>query len=428
MVTLAETRLQKNRKAVFVTAQMPQQVPLADCRSRRSCAARAASRTARPTAPGSGSSSISARTTRSSTSSTARTSRATARKASSRRTPPSASRTRRCCCPRRPRGKIDDFATAARAAATAFVDNYKTYFDAPERPRRRQPETCSIRSPASCWCRGSACSGSAARRRTRRSAPISPRPSSNASPMPKAIGRFKSISEDDMFDVEYWSLEQAKLGAGQAACRSRARSPSSPAPAARSAARRRKAFAAAGAEVALLDIDEQTATAEGQTDRRLGARASVRRDGFGGSCARPSTRLSEHFGGVDIVVSNAGAAWQGRIGEVDEAMLAQELRAEFLRPSARRAGRREDHADARHRRLPPVQRVEAGGESGAEFRPLRPAEGRDAVPGAPIRASTTARTASAPTASTPTASARACSPKISSRSAPRRAACPRRTT
>ena len=26
-VTLAETRLQKNRKAVFVSAQMPQQVP-----------------------------------------------------------------------------------------------------------------------------------------------------------------------------------------------------------------------------------------------------------------------------------------------------------------------------------------------------------------------------------------------------------------
>ena len=27
------------------------------------------------------------------------------------------------------------------------------------------------------------------------------------------IGRFESISEADMFDVEYWPLEQAKLGA-----------------------------------------------------------------------------------------------------------------------------------------------------------------------------------------------------------------------
>ena len=28
----------------------------------------------------------------------------------------------------------------------------------------------------------------------------------------EAIGRFESISEADMFDCEYWSLEQAKLG------------------------------------------------------------------------------------------------------------------------------------------------------------------------------------------------------------------------
>src|SRR5205823_9643816 len=28
----------------------------------------------------------------------------------------------------------------------------------------------------------------------------------------EAIGRFESLSEADMFDMEYWSLEQAKLG------------------------------------------------------------------------------------------------------------------------------------------------------------------------------------------------------------------------
>jgi NAD(P)-dependent dehydrogenase (short-subunit alcohol dehydrogenase family) len=35
------------------------------------------------------------------------------------------------------------------------------------------------------------------------------------------------------------------------------------------------------------------------------------------------------FGGVDIVVSNAGAAWQGRIGEVDEAVLRQSFELNF---------------------------------------------------------------------------------------------------
>ena len=35
------------------------------------------------------------------------------------------------------------------------------------------------------------------------------------------------------------------------------------------------------------------------------------------------------FGGVDIAVSNAGAAWQGRIGEVDEAVLRQSFELNF---------------------------------------------------------------------------------------------------
>ena len=40
----------------------------------------------------------------------------------------------------------------------------------------------------------------------------------------EAIGTFESISEADMFDCEYWPLEQAKLGARKS-CRWRARSP-----------------------------------------------------------------------------------------------------------------------------------------------------------------------------------------------------------
>jgi len=40
-------------------------------------------------------------------------------------------------------------------------------------------------------------------------------------------------------------------------------------------------------------------------------------------------RIAAHFGGVDIVVSNAGAAWQGRIGEVDEAILRESFELNF---------------------------------------------------------------------------------------------------
>ncbi len=76
--------------------------------------------------------------------------------------------------------------------------------------------------------------------------------------MRKRSGAFKSISEADMFDCEYWPLEQAKLGkrqdlekqlplAGQIAAVTGAAGAIGAATA--------KAFAAAGAEIALLDVE-----------------------------------------------------------------------------------------------------------------------------------------------------------------------------
>ena len=40
-------------------------------------------------------------------------------------------------------------------------------------------------------------------------------------------------------------------------------------------------------------------------------------------------KVAATFGGVDIVVSNAGAAWQGRIGDVDEATLRKSFELNF---------------------------------------------------------------------------------------------------
>ncbi len=40
------------------------------------------------------------------------------------------------------------------------------------------------------------------------------------------------------------------------------------------------------------------------------------------------------YGGVDIAVANAGAAWQGRIGEVDDALLRQSFELNFFAAQA----------------------------------------------------------------------------------------------
>ena len=48
-----------------------------------------------------------------------------------------------------------------------------------------------------------------------------------------------------------------------------------------------------------------------------------------GSVRAAFAQVASHFGGVDIAISNAGAAWQGRIGEVDEAVLRASFELNF---------------------------------------------------------------------------------------------------
>ena len=143
----------------------------------------------------------------------------------------------------------------------------------------------------------------------------------------EAIGRYQSISEAEMFDMEYWPPEQAKLGlhqplplAGQVAAITGAGGTIGAATA--------RAFAAAGAAVALLDLD---ATAAGREAVAIGEAAlAVECDVTDPASVRGAfDRVAEAFGGVDIVVSNAGAAWQGRIGEVDEDVLRQSFELNF---------------------------------------------------------------------------------------------------
>jgi rhamnose utilization protein RhaD (predicted bifunctional aldolase and dehydrogenase)/NAD(P)-dependent dehydrogenase (short-subunit alcohol dehydrogenase family) len=143
----------------------------------------------------------------------------------------------------------------------------------------------------------------------------------------EAIGRFESISEADMFDCEYWPLEQAKLGtrkelplAGQIAVVTGAAGAIGGAAA--------KAFAAAGAEVALLDVNFAAAS---ETAKAIGPSAlPVVCDVTNAASVHAAfDAVAAAFGGVDIVVSNAGAAWQGRIGEIDEDTMRKSFELNF---------------------------------------------------------------------------------------------------
>jgi len=144
----------------------------------------------------------------------------------------------------------------------------------------------------------------------------------------EAIGRFESISESDLFEMEYWSLEQAKLGN------------SAEKPLARQVvlitggagtigAATGAAFLREGAEVVLVDRDEAAVTAAAE---RLGKRVlAVTADLTDPAQVRAAfDRASVRFGGVDIVVSNAGIALQGRIGDLSDAVLRQSFEINFF--------------------------------------------------------------------------------------------------
>jgi len=141
----------------------------------------------------------------------------------------------------------------------------------------------------------------------------------------ESLGDFAGASESDLFDIEYWAPEQAKLGPagdkpllGQVAVVSGAASGIGLATA--------RLFAEQGAAVAVLDLDGDKAREVAAGFDGLGLACDVT-DGDGLKAAFAT--IARTFGGVDILVSNAGAAWQGRIGEVDEALLRKSFELNF---------------------------------------------------------------------------------------------------
>ena len=223
-------------------------------------------------------------------------------------------------------GKLDDFQRTARDAVRAFVTRYRQYF------ARHNKRLGGIKQeldplPRLVLVPGLGLFGLG---RSKRDAVIAAdiaeawiETVSDA----EAIGRFESIAEADMFDCEYWALEQKKLDAPQEPPLAGQIVAVTGAAGAIGAATA-KTFAAAGAEVALLDVNLAAATEQAKA---IGPTAlPVACDVTAAASVRAAfDAVSENFGGVDIVVSNAGAAWQGRIGEVDEDILRKSFELNF---------------------------------------------------------------------------------------------------
>ncbi len=325
-VTLAETRLTKNRKTVFAPAKLPQQIAPADDVApilRGVCTLRDAG--------GEGAHKrliLEFRTSDAIINFV--NGKDVARYACAGvLTPDHAIRTKPwpMIVPAPQAGKLDDFKTAAHKAAQQFIADYKAYF---ERNKTRAPSAAMHDPlPRVVLVPGLGLFGLGTSAKDAAIAADIAEAAVEGITGAEAIGTFTSISEADMFDCEYWSLELAKLGArkalplaGQVAVITGAGGAIGAATA--------QAFAQAGAEVALLDHRCR------RRRRKKPRRSAARRSRLPAtSPTQPPVRAAfdqvvAAFGGVDIAISNAGAAWQGKIGEVDEAILRESFELNFF--------------------------------------------------------------------------------------------------
>ncbi len=223
-------------------------------------------------------------------------------------------------------GKLDAFKSAAHKAAQKFIGSYKAYFA--RHKKRANGAAMHDPAPRVALVPGLGLFGLGASAKDALIAADIAQAAVEGITNAEAVGRFTSISPADMFDCEYWPLELAKLGsrktlplAGQIAVVTGAGGAIGAATA--------KVFSAAGAEVALLDIDAAAATR--QANAIGGSAVAIECDVTdAGSVRKAFGQVVAAFGGVDIAISNAGAAWQGKIGEVDEAILRRSFELNFF--------------------------------------------------------------------------------------------------
>ena len=233
-------------------------------------------------------------------------------------------------CPFPKSESLDVFASELDAAVARYVDEYQIYFES-NNATQNSPKTALDPYPRVVLVPGVGLFGLGTSKKAAGVAADLAEISIGTVLDAEKVGRYEALGDADLFDMEYWSLEQAKLGKSQTKLLQRQVAVISGGAGAIGQATARL-FAEQGAEIVVLDLDGPAAkrVCDDIGGNALGLACDVTdavqvRQAFDQICGV--------FGGIDILVSNAGGApesWQGAAADLDEAVLRKSFELNFF--------------------------------------------------------------------------------------------------
>jgi rhamnose utilization protein RhaD (predicted bifunctional aldolase and dehydrogenase)/NAD(P)-dependent dehydrogenase (short-subunit alcohol dehydrogenase family) len=224
-------------------------------------------------------------------------------------------------------GRLGDYGRIIDERVRAFSDRYRAYFEAND-ARDEVSRTMLDPMPRLTLVQGLGLFGHGRTLKDARIAADVGEMLIEAILGAEAIGSFRPLPLSDLFELEYWSLEQAKLAAnkpkpltGQVALVTGGAGAIGAATA--------RLFAGQGAHVVVADLDgaKAEAVARQAGNGSIGLSADVT---DAASLRAAFDQAVATYGGLDILVSNAGAAWEGKIGELDDAVLRKSFELNFF--------------------------------------------------------------------------------------------------
>ena len=207
----------------------------------------------------------------------------------------------------------------------AYVDHYTEYFNTWS-ARADNPKTMLDPMPKLAWVEGMGLIGIGSSMKEAKIITDLGVQNVRVTTDAEAVGGFLPVSDKDLFDMEYWSLEQAKLGkAPPLPLQGKVTVITGAGGAIGSAMV--KVFETAGAEVVAVDISAEALAQQGFSEKVLQKTLDLTDvDQIKGL----TNDVLRQYGGVDILVSNAGTAPQASILEMEEDLLRRSLEINFF--------------------------------------------------------------------------------------------------